>query len=184
MAAWLLAAATPAGAQVRGIQAEIHALVERDGVHAGTDVRAALRVSLPDGFHTQSDTPRDPTLIPTVLRFEPPPGVEVVEVVYPPASDLIQEGQAEPLAVFEQTFAIGVLFRLGGVGEGPLDVPGRLRYQACDDRLCYAPVTADVSWTLDVVPASVSGTPQHEDVIAAIPYGTGAPPEAPPAPAA
>ena len=29
-----------------------------------------------------------------------------------------------------------------------LEVPGHLRYQACDDKLCYAPVTADVLWTL------------------------------------
>ena len=35
--------------------------------HAGQTVHVALQVSLPEGLHTQSNKPRDPTLIPTVL---------------------------------------------------------------------------------------------------------------------
>ena len=37
----------------------------------GGQVRAALKVSLPEGLHTQSNKPRDPTLIPTVLTIDP-----------------------------------------------------------------------------------------------------------------
>jgi thiol:disulfide interchange protein len=37
-----------------------------------------------------------------------------------------------------------------------------LRYQACDANLCYPPTTADVKWTLNVVPASAALTPNPD----------------------
>ena len=43
--------------------------------------RAASR--LPDGFHVQSNKPRDPLLIPTELTVDAPAGVTVEEVVFP-----------------------------------------------------------------------------------------------------
>ena len=80
-------------------KAEVTPLIESDGVHPGT-VALALRVSLPEGLHTQSNTPRDPNLIPTVLTIDPPAGVTVDEIVFPPSTDLKQAGQDQPLAVF------------------------------------------------------------------------------------
>ena len=34
--------------------------------------------------------------------------------------------------------------------EGKLTIEGALRYQACDDKLCYPPETVPVRWTLQV----------------------------------
>ena len=85
-------------------RAEVTPLIETDGAAAGTSVRVALKVSLPEGLHTQSDRPRDPTLIPTVITVDAPQGVTVEELVWPPSTDLKQEGQDQPLAVFERVF--------------------------------------------------------------------------------
>ena len=63
-------------AQVRP-RAEVTPVVERPAVHAGAKVRLALKVALPEGLHTQSDKPRDPNLIPTVLTIKTPAGVTV-----------------------------------------------------------------------------------------------------------
>lgn len=35
-------------------------------------------------------------------------------------------------------------------GQSNVTVNGRLQYQACDDKLCYAPQSVPVSWTLEV----------------------------------
>ena len=51
-----------------------HAGRRARGVRAGAKVRLALKVALPEGLHTQSDKPRDPTLIPTVLTIDAPAG--------------------------------------------------------------------------------------------------------------
>ena len=176
--------AAVAGAQVRRPRADVTALVD-GSVHAGQPARVALKVALPDGLHTQSNKPRDETLIPTELTINAPAGVAVTEIVWPPATDLKQAGVDKPLAVFEQTFAIGVELALGpGVPAGDLAVPARLRYQACDSSLCYPPANADVSWTIPVVAAGQPVAKAADPIFATITFGTGEKPAAPAAPPA
>ena len=38
-----------------------------------------------------------------------------------------------------------------GTPPGDLVIPARLRYQACDETMCYIPTNADTSWTVKVV---------------------------------
>jgi len=146
-------------------------------VAAGQTIRAALQVALPDGFHVQSDKPRDPTLIPTVLTVNPPEGVRVTEIVFPTPVELKQIGLDQPLAVFERDFPIGVQFSLArSVPRGGLVVPAHLRYQACNDTTCFAPKMADTEWKLRIVPASAAGRRERADVFDSIAFGHGAPP--------
>jgi cytochrome c biogenesis protein CcdA/thiol-disulfide isomerase/thioredoxin len=168
-----------APAQVRRPKADVSAVAER-AVRAGEKARLALKVSLPEGLHTQSDKPRDPTLIPTVLTINAPAGVTVDEIVFPKATDLKQAGQDVPLAVFEQIFAIGVQASLAAtVPAGDLVIPAKLRYQACDANLCYAPTVADVQWTVRVVPETTLASGPVDPVFATIAWGTGTKPGAP-----
>jgi len=170
----LLATAGSATAQLRRIPAEITPLVESDGVRAGSTVRAAITVALPESFHVQSNKPRDPSLIPTELTVEAPAGIQVEELVFPVATDFKQEGLDEPLLVFDQRFTIGVRFSLPpGLPPGEVVVPGRLRYQACDDKMCYAPSTAQFEWKLNAVAAGAAVTSQHGGVLDRIAFGTG-----------
>jgi thioredoxin:protein disulfide reductase len=172
----LLLAALPAGAQLRNVRADLATEVE-SSARAGTRVRAFLQVGVPEGFHLQSNAPRDPSLIATALTFAPVPGIRAEEVVYPKAADFFLQGQTEPLAVFERQFLVGVEFSVAAdAAPGRVEVPARFRYQACNDKLCFAPVTADVRWTLDVVGARTAVTRQHGDLFKQIAFGTGAPP--------
>ena len=57
------AAVTDAHAQIRRSAAETTPIVESDGVRAGTTVRAALVIRLPEGFHVQSDEPPAQTVM-------------------------------------------------------------------------------------------------------------------------
>ena len=169
-----------ASAQLRRPKAEVTPVVERPALRAGERARVALKVSLPDGLHTQSNKPRDPTLIPTVLTIDAPAGVTVEEIVFPAPTDLTQAGQDQPLAVFEQTFAIGVQLSLAStLPAGDLVVPVRLRYQACDANLCYPPANADVQWALHVDPAAKVADGAGDPVFATITFGTGEKPGAP-----
>ena len=153
-------------------------IVERDGAAGGQTIRAALQVALPEGFHVQSDKPRDPTLIPTVLTINPPEGVTVTEIVFPAPVDLRQPGIDQPLAVFERVFPIGVQFTVArAVAQGELIVPARLRYQACNDTTCFVPKTADAEWRLRIVPANAVGARQHADIFDRIAFGQGTPPD-------
>lgn len=153
----LLALAPSSPAQMMRPRADVTPRVDTAEVRAGRPVDLSVRVQLPDTLHVQANAPRDPSLIPTVLTIDAPAGVTVQEVAYPDAFDLEQLGQPEPLAVYGHDFVIRVRATLDpSVPEGALALPARLRYQACDDKLCYAPATADVSWMLAVGGASAA----------------------------
>lgn len=162
-------------AQIVRPKADTAALVEHSNVRAGGPARVALQVSLPETFHVQSNKPRDPSLIATALTIDAPPGVTVEEVVFPASTDLKQEGIDQPLAVFEHTFDIGVRLAIAAtVAPGDVKVPLHLRYQACDDRVCFAPATSDAQWTLHVVPAgSATGPAAYASVFDKIAFGHG-----------
>jgi thiol:disulfide interchange protein len=163
-----------AQAQLQRIKADLTPVLSTTGVHAGDTVRAALAVKLPEGFHVQSNKPRDPSLIATELTIDAPDGVAVKEVVFPAPVDLKQQGADQPLAVFERDFAVGVQLAVApNVAVGTIKVPARLRYQACNDTTCYAPVNATAEWTLDVVPRGTGTSPANRDVIDRIAFGRG-----------
>ena len=161
-------------------RAEVEPLQASAAVAANSELRAALRVSLPDGLHVNSNAPRDPSLIPIRLTVEPPAGVQVVEVVYPQPTDLRQRGAAQPLSVFEREFIIGVRLTVAAdVTPGSITIPARLRYQACDEAMCYIPATAVTGWSIDVKPAGTAIRAPSIAAIDAIPFGTGTEPVPP-----
>ena len=165
--AGVVAGGATAFAQLGRAPAQIDALVESDGVRAGAAVRLALRVRLSEGLHVQSNAPRDPAFIPTVLSIEAPAGVTIDAIDYPPSSDLQQAGLPQPLAVFGHEFTIHVRARVAAtVAPGEIAILGRLRYQACNDRACFPPTTAIATWSVRVVPEGTAVAVQHPGVFA------------------
>jgi thioredoxin:protein disulfide reductase len=160
-------------------RAEITPLVEGPA-HAGAFARVALKVTLPEGLHTQSNKPREQAFIPTVLTFNPPAGVVAEEIVWPAPTDLAQAGATLPLSVFEREFLVGAQLSVPASARADVVVPATLRYQACDVNLCYPPVTAPVSWTIHVVPPSSTAKPDPgvAAAFAQIKFGTGEKPSA------
>ena len=97
----------------------------------------------------QANKPRDPSLIPTVLALTPPDGVTVDDISYPAPSELAQKDRKETLAVLGPEFTIEIKATLAaGVAAGELKIPGVLRYQACNDSVCFAPTRANAEWTV------------------------------------
>lgn len=169
-------------AQLQRVLADVTPIRGGERVQAGQEVRVGVLVRLPDGFHVQSNQPRDPSLIPTALTVEAPDGVTVREIVFPRPVDLAQRGAPEPLAVFEQQFTIGVRLHLDEhIAPGDITVPARLRYQTCDDATCFPPTSTVVSWTFSVTgqPVATSTLPTELEGVA-WGSGTAAPPSAAP----
>ena len=156
------------------LTAKLTPLTETTALRAGTTARLALRVELSPELHVQSNTPSDPGFIATVLTVEPPAGVTVDELVYPASKDLKQFGLDEPLKVYEHDFVIGVRVTLAPTVEpGTVVISARLRYQACNDRVCFRPVTAVEPWVVQVVAKSAPVSSQHADVFKSIAFGKG-----------
>jgi cytochrome c biogenesis protein CcdA/thiol-disulfide isomerase/thioredoxin len=162
------------------VQGELAPVVAQPAAHPGDRVRVAVTVTLPAEFHVQSNAPRDPSLIPTVLTIEPPSGGEVVEVVYPPAQDFRMVDVPQPLAVYPHEFTIGAEVAVPAQATpGPLPLTGRLRYQACNDRVCFPPTNATVTWTLAIVESRTPIPPAVvPPVFATLTFGQGSRPPA------
>jgi hypothetical protein len=124
-------------------------------VKAGGTATVRLSVRLPQDVHVQSDKPRDPSLIPTALTLVPPAGFSIDKISYPKATDLSQSGRAEPRAVFGGAFIIEVrLAAQDGIPPGDHQVQATLRYQACNESVCFAPTRATAQWTIRVAAAN------------------------------
>jgi DsbC/DsbD-like thiol-disulfide interchange protein len=142
---------TPLAAQQRP-RAEVTAIVNTSPVQPGRPAELSLKVKLPADIHVQADKPRDPNLIPTVLTLTAPEGVKVESITYPKPVDFKQKSGGAPLLVFvgpEFTINVKVVVA-ANIGEGDLKLPGRLRYQACNESLCFPPTNTMAEWVLKV----------------------------------
>ena len=153
----------PPGAAQPPSPISVQELHHADAAYAGSTHRVAVQATLDAGFHVNSNAPLDDSLIATTLSLESPEGMRVEGIAWP-ESFMFTVGQDE-LAVFGEEFVIGAELGLDAdLTGGSYAVPGTLRYQACDDRMCYFPMNADVLFEFVVVPETKPLTPMHTDV--------------------
>jgi len=151
IAAGALIAAPALYAQANRPRAEVTPVVATAQPKAGAPLALSLKVVLPKDVHVQANKPRDPSLIPTVLTLTTPDGVKVDEISYPAPSELAQKDRKETLAVLGPEFSIEIMATLAaGVAAGELKIPAVLRYQACNDSVCFAPTRANAEWVVQV----------------------------------
>jgi Disulphide bond corrector protein DsbC len=117
----------------------------------GTTVTAKLKLHLRDGYHINSDKPADEYLIPVRVTWND--GVFTGAAVAYPKPELVKMPFAEkPLSVFTGSFEVSSTFRVSPTAAaGPAAVSGKLRYQACNDRMCLPPKNIDVALQVDIV---------------------------------
>ena len=186
-----LLAPPAATAQPGRISIDVATVAEADVAHAGSTHRVALDARLQpagSGLHVNSNEPLEDFLIPTVLTVEPPAGIAVAGLAWPEPVMLEQQGAEQPLAVFEETFAIGVALAIDAdLAAGDYEVPASLRYQACDERMCYIPATARLAFQVRIAPGDQARTATGTALFGTMAFtaaGAADPPETalPPAP--
>jgi hypothetical protein len=118
---------------------------------AGAVATATLTLHLLPGYHCNSDKPKDEYLIPLKLTWTGTP-LEVAEVIYPKPQMEKFSFSPEPMPVFAGDFEVVTHFKVPpSAAAGQMVIPGKLRYQACNDRMCLQPKTIDVSLPVDIV---------------------------------
>ena len=116
-----------------------------DSVRRGRSAVAMVVMDIPSGFHVHSNRPLEKFLIATQLDVEAPQGVQVGRVNYPRAIMRSLKFSKKPVAVFEgraiMRFNVTVP---ASFGSNSTRVKGKLRYQSCNDELCFPPQTREV----------------------------------------
>ena len=141
----------------------VQEIYEADAAHAGSTHRVAVRATLDSGFHVNSNTPLQEGLIATSLSLDPPDGMGLEGVAWPD-SFLFTVGP-DALAVFGEEFVVGAAFGLDpDLNEGEYAVSGTLRYQPCNDTMCFFPTTADLLFQFTVVADTQPLTPTDTEL--------------------
>jgi DsbC/DsbD-like thiol-disulfide interchange protein len=127
-----------------------------DKAQRGRTVRAALVVEIPGGYHVNANRPLGKYAIPTTLKFDAPSGVTVGPVSFPRA--IVRKLKAtnnEALAVYEgrAILRFNVTVPAGYQG-GELVLKAHLRYQSCNDEVCFPPKNQDLDLGIGVVGAN------------------------------
>lgn len=119
-------------------------------VKAGTMAEVKLAVQLRDGYHANSNAPMDEYLIPMKLTWSKT-GFDAGEILYPKPQLEKYSFSDKPLSVYTGSFEITTRFKIDkDVFPGPSILSGKLRYQACTDRMCFQPKTVDISLPVDI----------------------------------
>ena len=117
---------------------------------AGSTLEVKLPLQLRDGYHMNSNMPPDPYLVPLRLTWETGPFTGA-EVVYPKPSLRKVEFFPGPLPVYSGRLELVTRFKVAAsVTPGLVNVPGKIRYQACNDRMCLPPKTLDFTLPVSV----------------------------------
>ncbi|HWE50263.1 MAG TPA: hypothetical protein VG273_10760 [Bryobacteraceae bacterium] len=110
----------------------------------------SMRAVLPPGFHANSNTPSDAYLIPLTLKWTGGP-LEADGITYPKGTMEKYSFSDKPLSVVTGEFTITTKFKVpSNAATGASAQNGTLRYQACNDRMCFAPKTLNVSLSLNI----------------------------------
>ena len=126
-------------------------------VRSGQRISLVLDVQLGPRLHVYAPgVPSD--YIPVEWNMQESAALVARAVTYPAARMLHLDAIAETVPVYESTFRLVrevTIARDAAVrplldAEGKLTLEGALKYQACDDKVCYPPETVPARWTLQV----------------------------------
>ena len=120
-------------------------------VRPGERIRLILDIDLKPGMHVYA--PGVEGYIPIEWKMADSAALQPSAALYPPSKKLRLEAIQETVDVYAGRFTLQreVLITVQAKGD-PLVIEGTLRYQACDERMCYLPQNVPLKWTLQYEP--------------------------------
>jgi len=117
----------------------------------GGSGEAVVLVQIAHGYHVNANPPSQPYLKATELELKPAEGISVGFIVYPDPLVRKFAFSETPLKVYEGDTQLKINLKADKkAAPGKHNLPAKLRVQACDDKVCYAPGALDV-----IVPVNI-----------------------------
>ena len=91
-------------------------------------------------------SPEQPDVIPVALTIAPAAGLTPGQVTLPKPEKYYFAPLDETQFVYSKPFRIALDVTLAAAAADPVTITGTLRYQACDDAICYLPQSVAVEW--------------------------------------
>ena len=110
-----------------------------DKVYSGSEFKIAIEGDVKDGWHINSNIPKEDYLIPTQLHLTDSTDFKLTKIVYPQAKDIKLDFSEKALSVFEGKIYIGGIIKSANLKPGEYNLILKLRYQACNNQSCLPP---------------------------------------------
>ena len=122
-----------------------------DQVRRGQTVKGTVVMEIPSGYHVNSSRPLEKFLIPTQLKVEAPRGITIGVVTYPRAALRQFKFSKNRVSVYEGRATMRFDVRVpANFSSGTTELKAHLRFQSCNDEVCFPPQSRDVSLWLKV----------------------------------
>ena len=129
----------------------VKATPQESTIARGESGDAVVQLQITNGYHVNANPPSQPYLKPTEIQIPPAQGISVEFIVYPDPLVKNFSFSETPLKVYEGTTNVKVRLKADkDAAPGKHNLSAKLRVQACDDKVCYAPGAMDL-----VVPVNV-----------------------------
>ena len=123
-------------------------------VSPGQSLGTQISVSVAKGYHLQANPASEDYLIATRLELKPVNAISIGKLRYPPGTPYRLSGADKDLKTYEGDFDIGFSLKVSqSASQGQHVLQGRLRYQACNSKVCLAPTSVPITLTVAVLPA-------------------------------
>lgn len=141
---------------------DVSMALDRTAYLAGDAAQLAVRLVIENGWHTNSNQPTYDYLIPTEVDLElPPEWPAAAELRYPAGEMKTFSFAPTAISVYEgEIFVRAALPTPAGAAPGTYPVRAHVTYQACDDKMCLAPVTTPVTTGLTVGGGGQAANPE------------------------
>ncbi len=132
-------------------------------IRPGDSFKILVKAEIDPEWHINSHQPLEEFLIPTVVKFDSVPGVEINQIHYPEGQLRRFQFSEQPLSVYDGAVTVWAEVRAKrDLPPGNLKLSGKFFYQACNDVSCLAPAEAPFEITAAVVDAAAPVAVQPE----------------------
>src|SRR5688572_5010158 len=133
----------------------VNTSVSATDIQPGKKLSLSFDVTPKRNMHVYAPGKHDYQVI--AVKLDPQPWMKVAPTTYPPSEiyhfkelDEKVETYGRPFKLVQDVTVLDTAAARKALAAGPIKLSGRLEYQACDDKVCYAPTKVPVSFELSV----------------------------------
>jgi len=129
----------------------VKAMPQETTLAPGESGDALVRLQIQKGYHVNANPPSQSFLKATEIELKPQQGISVEFITYPDPLLRTFSFSETPLKVYEGETNLKLrLHAEKTTSAGKHNLSAKLRVQACDDKVCYAPGAIDVTVPVNV----------------------------------
>jgi DsbC/DsbD-like thiol-disulfide interchange protein len=151
----MISAQAPAPTRSDTMHLTVNTSISDAAVSPGEKVTVSFDITPKRGMHVYAPGKHDYQVI--AVKIDPQPWLKVAPTTYPPSEiydfkELNEkvETYGKPFTLVQDLTVLNTAAARKALAAAPVKLTGRLEYQACDDKVCYAPTKVPVSFNLTV----------------------------------